>query len=837
MRANTNINLKKKSSITFENFRGVDYSSSPLRVSTNRASRMRNLINEYGVNHKRPGWNEIFKIVVEGEAQRINGIFQYKSKDHDVLLVHAGKGIYIIDGENIVCVSKNKPFSDNLLDQRSQCFIQKKRAYLVGCGDFLVYGTWDGNTYELRRVADDEDTYIPTTTISIDNDSVTDDVARASLDDVNMLSSLRKNKLLGTNIAPATWTLDSKKIKAGTEVKVSIELESETKEAISIEDKLFSGEEEVGSIDRNTGKITLTIATTPPVENRDNITVVFNPDEERLSDRITKCSFGILFGVGGNTNRLFLSGNEDYPNIDFHSEANDYTYFSPINTGAMGSDATAIKGYARLSDSTLVAYKEESDIEASIYYRSGAYRETYDENGNLDEQRAVFSITAGAIGEGLVSRYACANLAGDNLILSNNGVFGIVLANNVATNERYVRERSHLINEKLKEYDLSEAVGCVFNGRYYLAVEDNCFVADARFKYSGENDIDGSYNYEWWHWDNIPARVWAKIGEELYFGTSNGQVCKFDNLEHTDRTYETTDVGDIAIDISLNHFTYGKYALDEDVEENDIITFLENEGGKALKPIYSLFFEAISVRDNAIVTDEEGIDPIYEEIEVYADNVGLSGLEVGKKYFTAEVDKAFYTFKLKDENGNIVEINGGGFRLHRRVSETELYVTNAVFNNHTFQVKRNQDSLPLTLTSYNEEVPTVVVARITHRNNVVAEWYSPVLDLGSNECSKTLFKVTVATEPEVNGHITFGYETREVSKLFTAKGVHVFSFDSLDFENFTFDTGFATSYSKIFKERNFNYILFRFLSDNQYDAAVNSITAVYNIHKHNKGVQ
>ncbi|MBQ8178308.1 MAG: hypothetical protein IJ033_03850 [Clostridia bacterium] len=834
MRANTNISLKKRNTITFENFRGVDYSSSPLRVSTNRASKMRNLINEYGVNHKRPGWNELFKIVVDGKEQRINGIFQYKTKEHEVLLVHAGAGIYTIKDGAIVCISRGKPFSNNLIDQRSQCFIQKQRAYLIGCGDFLVYGTWDGETYELRRVADDADTYIPTTTISIDNDSVTDDTARASLDDTNMLCSLRKNKLLGTNKTPATWTVDSKKIKAGTEVRVSIELEDTMKDVVSSGDKLLCDEQEVGSIDREKGKITLTIDTTPPIENRDNITVTFNPNEESLSDRITKCSFGILFGVGGNTNRLFLSGNEDYPNVDFHSEANDYTYFSPLNTGAMGSDSTAIKGYARLSDSTLVAYKEESDIEASIYYRSGAYRETYDENGNLDEQRAVFSITAGAIGEGVVSRYACANLAGDNLILSNNGVFGIVLANNVATNERYVRERSHLINEKLKEYDLSEAVGCVFNGRYYLAVADNCFVADARFKYSGENDIDGSYNYEWWHWDNIPARVWAKIGEELYFGTAKGQICKFDNLEHTDRTYENTEVGDIAIDISENHFTYGKYALEEEVEENDIITFITNE---SLKPIYALFFEVNAVQDNAIVTDEDGIDPIYEEIEVYADNVGLSGLEVGKKYFTAEVDKAFYTFKLKDEEGNIVEINDGGFRLHRRVSDTELYVTNAIFNNRTFQVKRNQDSAPLTLTNYNEDIPTAVIAKITHRNNVVAEWYSPVLDLGSNECAKTLFKITVATEPEVNGHITFGYETREVSRLFAAKGVHVFSFDSIDFENFTFDTGFATSYSKLFKERNFNYILFRFLSDNQYDAAVNSVTAVYNIHKHNKGVQ
>ena len=97
--------------------------------------------------------------------------------------------------------------------------------------------------------------------------------------------------------------------------------------------------------------------------------------------------------------------------------------------------------------------------------------------------------------------------------------------------------------------------------------------------------------------------------------------------------------------------------------------------------------------------------------------------------------------------------------------------------------------------------------------------------------------MTVATEPEVNGQITFGYETREVSNVFSAKGIHVFSFDNLDFENFTFDTGFATSYSKQFKERNFNYIIFRFLSDNSHDAAVNGFTIIYNYHKSNQGVR
>ena len=36
-------------------------------------------------------------------------------------------------------------------------------------------------------------------------------------------------------------------------------------------------------------------------------------------DRIANCNFGILFGVNGNSDRLFVSGNSEFANIDFHS--------------------------------------------------------------------------------------------------------------------------------------------------------------------------------------------------------------------------------------------------------------------------------------------------------------------------------------------------------------------------------------------------------------------------------------------------------------------------------------------------------------------------------------
>ena len=136
-----------------------------------------------------------------------------------------------------------------LTSTRSQAFFNKGKCYIVGCGDFLVYGSWDnGQTYELRRVANNEDTYIPTTTISIDDDTNETDI-RSTMEDVNLLSSLRKNQLLGRAFKEAdaekgqaaetslTWTLDSGRIDDGTDIQIVLDT-VEDKVAVSYKTRI-----------------------------------------------------------------------------------------------------------------------------------------------------------------------------------------------------------------------------------------------------------------------------------------------------------------------------------------------------------------------------------------------------------------------------------------------------------------------------------------------------------------------------------------------------------------------------------------------------------------------
>ena len=319
--------------------------------------------------------------------------------------------------------------------------------------------------------------------------------------------------------------------------------------------------------------------------------------------------------------------------------------------------------------------------------------------------------------------------------------------------------------------------------------------------------------------------MWANINNELYFGTPDGQVCVFDN-EYTDRTYQTTEAGDLALDIVKNKISYNSN-IRVGLIENDIIKF-------STSGIYSLYLDNFNVENNRIYVSEEAIAGIQDGTEVYADNISGSNLLTNTKYIVAEVDRGDCSFVLTDSDGEEITLDDS-FRLCKLLSGQELYITNVLET--SFQLKERKGNTALTLTSYNGATPTSIIAKVSHKENVVAKWYTPVFDLGTNESSKTLLKMTISTEAEVNGKLSFGYETRNASKFINAKGINVFSFDNFSFENFSFDTGFANSYSVKVNERNFNFIIFRFISDSDSDCAVNNFTIIYKINKQNKGVE
>lgn len=215
--------------------------------------------------------------------------------------------------------------------------------------------------------------------------------------------------------------------------------------------------------------------------------------------------------------------------------------------------------------------------------------------------------------------------------------------------------------------------------------------------------------------------------------------------------------------------------------------------------------------------------------------MGQSGLTVGTPYQITDIDMGELCYSVADENGECVNLAGGGFSLLRKISGKTLYVGRVLEN--AFYVKEEPEGEELPISSYNGSVPTTPIAVFTEKRNVVAEWCTPVFDLGTAEYAKSLRRMTVVMSPASGGRVRFGYETRNVSRLFHAKGIGGFSFENLSFEDFTFDTGFTGSYTVLCNERNFNYIMFRFLSDSDCNCAVEAFTVTYVVTIKNRGVR
>lgn len=870
MRARTNIARKERRRFVLSDLRGVDFSSSPLQVSPNRATDMCNFIAENGMNQKRHGWRQRLHLKdADGNPLPIGGIFPYENGEKTELLVYAGKRFFRVQniGEDEDPVytdvsegepdSKLRPNPASWHEGRCQGFYSKGAIYLVGCGEYLRYQFYEeyaNSRWCLESVrsaaasARISSAYIPTTTVSIDPIDA-EDPKRVSLDAVNLLTRRRKNKLVGQAFAEGdeetVWQLDSDWLDLTEGVYLEIEKEGDVLICMksNSENELYDLEHDLrGKVDQ-WGRITLNFDTAPPIDGMSNITVWFSVKEgwgDRRPD-INQCRFGVLFGVGGNADRLFLAGNPDFPNVEFFSEADDFTYFPDTYTATFGTDQNEITGFLRMSDQTLAIFKRYSTVESSVYYQSGVYREYYESDGDLEKILPVFSITAGATGESAINAYTGASFAGDNLILSENGVYAIALTENVATNARTARERSRAINARLSRHaGLSEAVGIAWRGKYYLAVDGVCYVADSRYKYQPSDSTD--YNYEWWFWENIPARTWAVVESALWFGTGDGMLCMFDEA-YSDRSFYKSEAGELGFDFAAGRMNFGTLGFEP--RENDCVR-IKTDGVFARYPIRisSWTEDGVLYADG----DVENIQNLFEGTEIYLDGVGTSGLKEGAPYYVIETDRADCSFRLMDAEGALASLSGvdPGFRLLISVSERDMYVCDV--QEHSFGLKQMcEDTVPLELVNYfvptddnggeDSIVPLDPIAEFWRCENVVAKWYTPLFDFGTNESSKTLEKLTISCLPQKRGRLTFGYETRKSDCELRAKGTGAFSFDDLDFSNFSFETGFANSYSVKVKERNFNFIMFRFVSDSDSNCCIHDFTVTYKINKRNMEVK
>lgn len=601
-------------------------------------------------------------------------------------------------------------------------------------------------------------------------------------------------------------------------------------------DKIGGNQEGYIDIDNGVLYIFDSVNIEPPNGVQDNITVTYSP--YKIDDTITSCEFGCRFGYQGR-DTLFLSGNPKYPNKDFYSYTvkEDFTYFPADNIESFGSPSTKVKAYLHISDGTLAVLKESSKTEPSIYYRGVSYT-----TDNIGATVIQYPIKPGASGEGAINAYTCGNLQGDNLFVSENGIFGLTLSENVVVNDRYARERDKFIHAKVIKHNLANAVATVYQGKYLLAVDDVCYVMDSRFKSTSQEDADDTFGYECWFWDNMPIHCFCVYNNELYFGTKDGKFCKFKKDSYTD---------DKIIDLGVGYF--------ENDNAGGLITISEKLGefihkGNPLiirsstDSLSSYFFKDTLDCDGTI----EKIDgyhfkikptiDIFDRIKIgdccvrYQLQDGYDRLTPATIYHIS--DDAIY---IKTNHG-INPLPTVITKIHTNNILNQKYYISEVINENTFRLCNENGE------NVNFKDRTWVLCRLetVSKNSIIASWQSAVLDLGLYDYSKCLDSLSVVMSPDFHGKVRFGYETKKVTLDLMAKQIrsaeteqshHFFDFDNIDFDNFTFETAFASSYTKRIRERNINYIMFKAVMDDEQNSALMSIKVDYTIYKKNRGVR
>ena len=495
-------------------FKGVDYTTDPSRVDDNHSPDAVNLISDLaGFPEKRVGWRTMWRL-----AARINGIYYVVFESGDGFhLVHAGTKMYRWDDH-----TEPVEIFDGLADTRLGQFVHKGRWYLLDGVKYRVV-TYSSETNRFKVEAVQDNPYIPTVAIGIVGNTVVVDNENAvdtAYEEANFLTTRRKAKLVGDGTS-----------------KIFSLTEEDIEDVICIEVDDTDLASSKYTVDAEKGEITFKTAPAAAADaGESNITVEYTklPDKEdtKWADNINHCTMCVQYGYF-NDNRFFLTGdpNREFQNIDYMSASDDPTYFPRDGWVRIGSDVSPIMGYLKQYDA-LAIIKADDKQDAQVYLRTSEYKDS--------TQEIEFPVKQGVNGIGAISRFAIGSIQDDAVYLTRQGVFALV--NDEITEYRSIQNRSKFINAKLcHESGLENAVSVEWGNYWILCINGVCYVADGQQKVGGTNTKD--YGYEWYYWENIPARVFFEEGGVLYFGTDDGRLCKFNTDIENDITTKFSDDG------------------------------------------------------------------------------------------------------------------------------------------------------------------------------------------------------------------------------------------------------------------------------------------------------
>lgn len=446
----------------YGDFRGLDFSNRKDEVSLNRSPDALNMWKNYKNNagnciETRPG--TVGKVVYD---YTVYGMNIYNGK----MIVHSGKNLWEDD----------KIIFEGMAEHRSNFFIYKKNLYIKDGANYLVY---DGK--ECKPV----EGYIPTTTIGRNPAG-----GGTVYEDVNFLTGKRKNQFLADGEA--------------TEYHLDVEsFDSDFIPIITVNDKNvtdFTAYFDKGYIKFNKAP------DAPATVGQDNVIIQFKKTVEGYRERIEKCTLLEEFD-----NRIFFSGNPDYPNMLYHCALENPEYCRDLDYYTEGVDDSSIKALVS-GNNALWVMKEPSQTNTTIFY----HNPTID-----DTEGKIYPSTHSSISTGCVSTGI--NFFDDIVFFSERGMEAI---SGDVTTEQVLAHRSTLIDNKLlNEANYKDMILEKWQGYLLVIIDNKIYLADSRAMVTMNNHAE----YEWFYWELDEKITSTYVKDEVLYLCSGSSVVTLTN--------------------------------------------------------------------------------------------------------------------------------------------------------------------------------------------------------------------------------------------------------------------------------------------------------------------
>lgn len=890
---------------------GVDYTSSMNNIADYHAYEMSNYLKINNSLQTRAGYEQIYHSEIQGN---VNGLWKCNYKGKEIIIAHIGNGLYVINsqkGLNNYCFNAENYISiytdDKLIkNQKSFAVFANDRLYIL-CGSYILVkfsntdkGNWtyaNNMFFKATRVFEDEDTYIPTTTINItDEEKTVLEINRETLDEPNMMTNWRYNTINTfcgyklddngnqTPIYGSTFKLDNKisesYIIGGFEIEIitsgktingisNVENSGTENQYFNIVDSFGNEIGQIGSMSNNVwgnrNTIYLKESYVNPDNSNANITVKFKVDSNDYK-LIDNCTFGVMYGAGGNRNRLFVSGNPEYPNVDYHTsrrniysttndadllDNQDLTYFSAFDYCEYGTTNTAVTGYQIMGDGSLLVLKEKSETEPSVFFRDS----TYQTDNNTSFVTEAYPLRVGNIGEGSVKglKGSIKNLNNDIVFVSPNGLFGIsatVSAGMLASDYKYAYSRSRIINNKFVN-DIRESTHiatCLYDNKYFVTIkkQDNSYktyVADGRYKYASQDKVDNEYDYEWFILDNIPAEEYLIVNENLYFTNDKG-LYLFDFNSRNENKFN--DI--VCENISTNEFeityepsyvtSYMNEELANKLSKFNINKIKMSDATNASHYQYLGMVSCSGEQLNLYDMNDGNIDKLRFYLE-HQKGLLLCGSDGTIKNIILSAEKDYdRTDDLEVYNLNLQfgDITGGIYYLFENIGNKEFNLVRTSNENGIQYQIEDEFGLRVHITNdinYKNIFNTVDIIGIAKSYiPITSKYITKAFNNGQSLYNKILHSLTVVNDSEEFSFVNLGLSTKTLAKRFDdyyRSGTSGLDDTYLNIFNADLTSKtFASSFTKNYLLK-YNFIQFEFFNNEGMNSVINNLMITYTI--------